>query len=1512
MKSRLFALLAFVLTLACAICHAEGQTDPRINHPEIFREPLYWVGDTPPTDEDTAALIKAFEGIPSTCFDRLETFVVTHPDSAWTPSVDANLAVVYRGESRYTRALEHWEEAWAATKDDESGGGRAVRGYVLGNWPGLLASLGRKDRLEALFKENKGRSIDNLQHQVGFNLAKEAFHTMRQHPQLSYRCGPIALWNVAKALGIKDARTSSRMRPLRQGLPQTINELAHWRSPTNGFSADSLMDAAEALGLGLVAIQRTVGSEIIAPSLVHWKQDHYAAILEHAGDRCLVSDPTFSEKPHWVSDATIEEESSGFFLVPEKRIAPSHRRVTRADASQVRGQGIWLGMRDSSDFFGMQCQNCGGMPVWSVSEPFASLWLADQPVGWKTSEGEAMGFLLSYSQRAPRPYPTYNTSGSIVVSGWNNNWLSWIEITNTRSYPAYVGTFNGMTVLANDPCASGCTATGVCVTGPLSTGTDVAVAGYYYVPSSYTTNSNLTGYKIADAYNSSCPGPGYTMPIKATTTPIIVGDPPELFQDIKATVAFAEGGQVDFDSFTAFSTNGLQSSIDPKQHVRLVVTNSAAFPNRISGAVVYFPDGSQDQYTNVYRSGPIIISSPASTTFTAKLYRSAHVDPTGRTTHFYYELIAVAAQSFARMNIVTDPDGNSATLSYSTNYPNLITKVTDPFGRYAEMGYDATTHRLNSITDAAGLQSTIAYGASGYISSLTTPYGTTTFTIPADVAMHPDGSPSGVGVPNRSVLVEEPGGAKDLTIYEIKEILDPLLPTITPSPTGFDSSLQPQFPAGITGTTFEYGDPSGYASTNIVVGLVWRNSFHWGRKQTPRLSTTVAADLTATDRTFARMRHWLVDDSQIQTVGTLSFEIDTSPDGAQLGGITFYDYPGKVSSNLQQEGTSSLPSMIARRIPGGPTSWVRYQRNSLGQPTSIESSYTMLDGTVGIRTNTISYLNDIYPVVITKTDGSLDTGYKYNANNQVEAITNAVGEVTAAAYDSTTHKLTDVTLPNGQGLSFNWSGGVLASVSATSFFTYNFTWSAGQVATTTSPLGLTQTYTYDNLDRLIKVAYPDGTYETNMYSKLDLVGSIDRLGNTNLFGYNSLRQLTSRTNALGAITYFNRCVCGLLDSVVNPLGQTTSFLYDNAGHLLQQVPPDSDPVRFTYDVYGRLLTASDGVTTYTLGYNNQGGVTNVSNSLGSLWTGIFDAEDRLVRSTNSNGIGSTNTFDALNRVLTTTWPDGGVETLGYTAGYGKPTSYTSQIGKVQNMGYDKLQRLVTQAVPGVFTNSFAYNGLSQITSLLDGNGHQTTWTYDTYGRAIQKNDNSGGIVWTNGYNANGWMTKHYTPAKGLATLSYNAVGNLTNAVYPVSSTLNFAYDALNRLQTMTDGVGTSSFTYTAFGALASEDGPWASDTISYSYTANRRRSGLNLQQPSGVWQQSYQYDAGNRLTNTASPAGAFVYQYLTSSGNAPSLVSKVTMPSGGYIQQGFDSVGRMQSTAMKNSGGTTLDSRSYL
>ena len=70
---------------------------------------------------------------------------------------------------------------------------------------------------------------------------------------------------------------------------------------------------------------------------------------------------------------------------------------------------------------------------------------------------------------------------------------------------------------------------------------------------------------------------------------------------------------------------------------------------------------------------------------------------------------------------MTDAIDQVTTLSYElATDPLKITKVTDPFSRFATIDYDEDG-RLTRITDVIGLESEFAYGTTDFIRELTTP-----------------------------------------------------------------------------------------------------------------------------------------------------------------------------------------------------------------------------------------------------------------------------------------------------------------------------------------------------------------------------------------------------------------------------------------------------------------------------------------------------------------------------------------------------------------------------------------------------------------------------------------------------------------------------------------------------------------------------------------------------------------------------------------------------------------------
>jgi RHS repeat-associated protein len=308
----------------------------------------------------------------------------------------------------------------------------------------------------------------------------------------------------------------------------------------------------------------------------------------------------------------------------------------------------------------------------------------------------------------------------------------------------------------------------------------------------------------------------------------------------------------------------------------------------------------------------------------------------------------------------------------------------------------------------------------------------------------------------------------------------------------------------------------------------------------------------------------------------------------------------------------------------------------------------------------------------------------------------------------------------------------------------------------------------------------------------------------------------------------------------------------------------------------------------------------------------FDVSDQPTNIVLAGGARFANRYDALGRLADRTEVNSnGVEHFGYSANLPWLAAYTNQLGTSSVLlTSDPLGRLTNQVFKDMATNRYTYNAAGDLLTLTDGKGQQTIWVYDKYGRVCCKTNADSTQAWTNTYNANGWVTAHCIPTNRVINYAYDAVGNLTNIDYPNSPDVRLTYDAANRLTGMSDAVGTHAFTWMPWGALASEDGPWADDTVAYGYDDALLRETLNLLQPNGsAWTQNYAYDDQWRLTNITAPSGAFAYTWT---GARAILPARLGLPNSAYITNTFDALGRLASTALVGTNGTVLNSHAYL
>ena len=86
---------------------------------------------------------------------------------------------------------------------------------------------------------------------------------MQHRPEVSFRCGPLALQSIRRSLNL-------------QG-PEVI-EIFKSASTQKGFSLTQVAELSRKVGLNYQMAFREKGAEFIVPSVLHWKVGHYAAI----------------------------------------------------------------------------------------------------------------------------------------------------------------------------------------------------------------------------------------------------------------------------------------------------------------------------------------------------------------------------------------------------------------------------------------------------------------------------------------------------------------------------------------------------------------------------------------------------------------------------------------------------------------------------------------------------------------------------------------------------------------------------------------------------------------------------------------------------------------------------------------------------------------------------------------------------------------------------------------------------------------------------------------------------------------------------------------------------------------------------------------------------------------------------------------------------------------------------------------------------------------------------------
>ncbi len=349
--------------------------------------------------------------------------------------------------------------------------------------------------------------------------------------------------------------------------------------------------------------------------------------------------------------------------------------------------------------------------------------------------------------------------------------------------------------------------------------------------------------------------------------------------------------------------------------------------------------------------------------------------------------------------------------------------------------------------------------------------------------------------------------------------------------------------------------------------------------------------------------------------------------------------------------------------------------------------------------------------------------------------------------------------------------------------------------------------TYDNMNRLTRVDYPDGTYSTTEY---------DNDGRKTASVDQGLKRTEYSNDGQGRLTEVRQITSG---------GNfNTDYTYDLVGNELTQQDANLHTTHYTYDNMNRRKTRQlpGGQTEYYLSYDATGNLTSKQTFNGANISYTYDPQtDRLVAESGP----------------------------GFSYGYqydnaGDRVVMTDGTGTT-HFNHDERDRITAKNSP--FGNiTYSYDAHENLTGILSSNpnGTNVNYEYDALNRPVTVMDVHRGIQTT--------------------SYSYDSVGNLASETLPNNVGVTYTYDALNHLLTLNSSLLTSNSQLASYNYTLGPAGNRTSvaevsgRAVSYLYDDLYRLTAETIQNDPVTANNGtigYGYDAvGNRQSRTSTVA----------------------------------------------------------
>lgn len=811
--------------------------------------------------------------------------------------------------------------------------------------------------------------------------------------------------------------------------------------------------------------------------------------------------------------------------------------------------------------------------------------------------------------------------------------------------------------------------------------------------------------------------------------------------------------------------------------------------------------------------------------------------------------------------------------------------------------------QLTSVSDSYSRSLTFTYNTDGTLASIGTPDSTTISY----------GYTSGTEGPQLTSVTYPTSPSSSVTYAYGNSSVPTALTSITDENSNtFETWTYDAYGRGLTNaqggssinanlTTIAYNDTTGGRTVTNALGVTDTYSFSV-LVNAPKVTGISRASTSST------------------AAATESFSYDTN---GYLASIT--DWNGNVTNltNNSHGGPTQIVegygSSVAR------TTTIAYNATFVHLPDSITTpglttSFTYQTGTGNVLTRTLTDTTTGSTPYSTNGQTRTTTYTWTSSNTLLSTIETPNSNTTTLGYNSG-GALTSITdaLTHATNITSVTNGGRPLTIVDPNSVTTTLTYSPRQWLLTRSVStgggARTTTFTYDAAGNLTKITLPDSSFLANTYDNAHRVTKVtDALSNYVSYTLDALADRTQEsTYNSGSTQTKNRTrtfdALGRALTDTGATSETTTYTWDKNGNALTVTDGNSHTTTNLYDALNRLYKATNaasGVTQYAYDAHDQLASLTDPNSNATAWTrdgfeGVkqevspdrgttvyhYDSDGNITQKVDAASNTVNQTFDALDRALTTTYPADSTlnvaytydQTTGHGKGIGRLTSLTDQAGSLSR-SYDELANLLTDARTIGSTNlttTYTYDPANRIASITYPAGTLAAYSHDAQGNISNVAVTApGGSSATN--LASSITHMPFGPMKAMtffntatATYTYDqdyritaiddithsgftwdnahnvtAQSNWTNSPWNIS----FTYDALNRMTNANAiyGYGSVSYTFDANGNQLTEAGTtfsyttgtnrqsqkawtdpmWGPQTETASYTATGNVTGLNI------------------------------------------------------------------------------------